>query len=154
MARAGALPRAGRQLRGLLLMVVPCPAYAHSVAGGGASRLHAPRPALRHPPPTSGIVRRGPCGGALRAALVAARLRVLSTGPVRPRTTVADPAAVVTKSRLLGQPAPTAPKQVWVGDITYLPLVGGRWCYLAAWRDACSRQVVGWQLAAQIGTVQ
>jgi len=41
---------------------------------------------------------------------------------------------------------------VWVGDITYLPLVGGRWCYLATWRDACSRRVVGWHLAAQMPT--
>ena len=36
-------------------------------------------------------------------------LRALSTRPQRPRTTIADPAAVVTENRLLGQPAPTAP---------------------------------------------
>ena len=67
-----------------------------------------------------------------------------------PRTTVADPAALVAENRLLGQPAPTAPDRVWVGDTTYLPLVGGR--YLATWRDACSRRVVGWHLAAQMPT--
>jgi hypothetical protein len=70
-------------------------------------------------------------------------LRALSTRPQRPRTAVSDPAAIGTENRLLGQPAPTAPDQVGVGDITYLPLVDGRWCYLAIWRDACSRQVVG-----------
>ena len=89
---------------------------------------------------------------ALRAWLRRHGLRALSTRPQRPRTTVADPAAVVAENRLLGQPAPTAPDQVWVGDITYLPLVGGRWCYLATWRDACSRRVVGWHLAAQMPT--
>ena len=41
---------------------------------------------------------------------------------------------------------------MWVGDITYLPLAGGRWCYLATWRDACSRRVVGGHLAAQMST--
>ena len=39
-----------------------------------------------------------------------------------------------------------------MGDITYLPLVGGRWCYLTTWRDACSRRVRGWHLAAQMPT--
>lgn len=89
---------------------------------------------------------------ALRAWLHRAGLRALSTRPQRPRTTVVDPAAVLAQNRLLGQPAPTSPDQVWVGDITYLPLVGGRWCYLATWRDACSRRVVGWHLAAQMPT--
>ena len=66
---------------------------------------------------------------------------------------MAHPAAiVVAENRLLGQPAPTAPDWVWVGDITYSPLVGGRWCYLATWRDTCSRRVVGWHLAAQMPT--
>ncbi len=63
---------------------------------------------------------------------------------------MADPAAVVAENLLLGQLAPTAPNQVWVGDITYLPLVGGRWCYLATWRGTCSRRVVGWHLDQQM----
>ena len=29
---------------------------------------------------------------------------------------------------------------------------GRCWCYLATWRDACSRRVVGWHLAAQMPT--
>ena len=89
---------------------------------------------------------------ALRSWLHRQGLRALSTRPQRPRTTVADPAAIVAENRLLGQPTPTAPDRVWVGDITYLPLLGGRWCYLATWRDTCSRRVVGWHLAAQMPT--
>ena len=89
---------------------------------------------------------------ALRSWLHRQGLRALTTRPQRPRNTVTDLATMVAENQLLGHPAPTTPNQVWVGGITYLPLLGGRWCYLATWRDACSRRVVGWHLAAQMPT--
>ena len=47
---------------------------------------------------------------------------------------------------LAGQPSPTAPDQVWAGDITFLPTSTG-WLYLAVIIDLYSRRIVGWSLA-------
>ena len=42
---------------------------------------------------------------------------------------------------------PTSPNQLWVSDITYIPLAGGDVCYLHLVTDAYSHKIVGWVLA-------
>lgn len=37
------------------------------------------------------------------------------------------------------------PNQTWVSDITYIPLKGGKWAYLAAWTE----RIVGWAKTPQ-----
>ncbi|MET4075052.1 IS3 family transposase [Hymenobacter sp. UYCo722] len=71
---------------------------------------------------------------------------------IPPRTTQADPQAVVAANKLASWPAATAPNQIWVGDITYLVLATGHWAYLACWRDAFSRRVVGWHVSESLHT--
>ncbi|MFI1259228.1 IS3 family transposase [Streptomyces netropsis] len=61
----------------------------------------------------------------------------------RHRTTVADPAAA-TAPDLIGRDFTVSePNTKYVGDITYLPLVGGKFLYLATVIDLASRRLVG-----------
>ncbi len=39
------------------------------------------------------------------------------------------------------------PRDVIVGDITYLPIRSGKWSYLASWQDKLTRRIVGWAVA-------
>jgi transposase InsO family protein len=75
------------------------------------------------------------------------RQNLQAIGPrrFRPRTT--DSRHTVAPSPNLlreAQNAPLRPREVIVGDITYLPLRSGRWGYLASWQDQVSKRVVGW----------
>ncbi len=47
---------------------------------------------------------------------------------------------------MLCRPLPTKPNEVWVGDITYLPLENDKWLYLATWLDLGSHNIVGWHV--------
>ncbi len=41
---------------------------------------------------------------------------------------------------------PKGLNDVWVGDITYVPLEGKDFCYLASLMDLASRRIIGWQV--------
>jgi transposase InsO family protein len=60
-----------------------------------------------------------------------------------PKTTDSRHGKAVAPPTLLKREALTAPGQVWVTDITYIPTQEG-WLYLAAEMDLFSRRIVGW----------
>jgi transposase InsO family protein len=65
----------------------------------------------------------------------------------RHRTTVPDP-AVAKAPDLIGRDfTADEPNAKYVGDITYLPIDGGRFCYLATVIDHASRRLAGWAIA-------
>jgi transposase InsO family protein len=40
-----------------------------------------------------------------------------------------------------------AAAKVIIGDITYIALQNGKWCYLAVWQDKVTRRIIGWSLS-------
>ena len=63
----------------------------------------------------------------------------------RPRTTIRVP-GVRPAVDLVGRDfVPSAPNELWVADIKYIPTAAG-WLYLAAVVDCFSRRVVGWSM--------
>jgi transposase InsO family protein len=63
-----------------------------------------------------------------------------------PKTTNSKHAYFMSPNLLLDRPFPKAMNEVWVGDITYIPLVNSRFCYLSVWMDLYSRRIIGWAL--------
>ncbi|MDT9686089.1 IS3 family transposase [Streptomyces sp. TRM76323] len=70
----------------------------------------------------------------------------------RHRTTVADPAAVKAPDLIGRVFTASGPNTKYVGDITCLPLDGGKFLYLATVIDLASRRLVGWAVADHMRT--
>jgi len=70
----------------------------------------------------------------------------------RHRTTRADLTAAKALDLLERDFTAQTPNTRYVGDITYLPIADGTFCYLATVMDLCSRRLVGWAVADHMRT--
>ena len=91
--------------------------------------------------------RREPCGRR-RVGRLMARMGLVAIQPrsFKPRTTDSRHTLGYSPNLLIDASPPDAINQIWVGDITYVPLVGGDFLYLAMLMDRFSRRIVGWDL--------
>jgi putative transposase len=87
----------------------------------------------------------------IRRVMTALELHAIQPRSFVPRTTQSRHLLGYSPNLLLElKLPPAAPNEVLVGDITYLPLQGGGWAYLATWTDLFSRRVVGWTVAGHM----
>jgi putative transposase len=73
-------------------------------------------------------------------------LRAIQPRSFTPKTTDSRHSLGYSPNLLLERADPTGVNQLWVGDITYVPLAKGGFCYLAMLMDRFSRVIAGWQL--------
>lgn len=83
----------------------------------------------------------------VRRVMCERNLRAIAPKSFVPRTTDSRHGLRASPNLLYGAAMPEEPNRVLVGDITYLPLMGGSWVYLATWQDLFSRVIVGWAVA-------
>lgn len=88
-----------------------------------------------------------PCGRRRVAKLLKVQgLKAIQPKSFKPRTTESRHRLGYSPNLLLELEEIDGVNQLWVGDITYIPLQGGRFSYLATLMDRFSRRIVGWQL--------
>src|SRR5262249_8399704 len=94
------------------------------------------------------LAARGEACGPGRVARLLKQLGLQAIQPrsFRPRTTQSRHPLGYSPNLLLQVSPPTGINQVWVGDISFVPLAGSRFAYLALLMDLHSRRIVGWQL--------
>jgi transposase InsO family protein len=79
------------------------------------------------------------------------QLKAIQPRSFVPRTTDSRHGGRISPNSLQEMNGELAQKgQVIVGDITYLPLQNGKFCYLATFQDKYTRRIIGWAIAEQM----
>ena len=129
--------QSAQQQRDRELMPLVCDIFWKHKRRYGARRIAVELGATGHP-----------CGVDRVAKLLKIQgLRAIQPQSYKPQTTHSRHTLGFSPNLLLTTPPPTAINRIWVADITYIPLQGGSFAYLASVLDLCSRRVVGWSLA-------
>ena len=92
------------------------------------------------------------CCGPRRVGRLMRAMELVAIQPksFRPRTTDSRHRLGYSPNLLLDSPPPSGINRVWVGDITYVPLKGNGFLYLAMLMDLYSRRIIGWELQAHM----
>ena len=77
-------------------------------------------------------------------------LKAITAKAFKPKTT--DSEGTSAAPNLLAQISirEYAAAKIIIGDITYIGLRGGKFCYLAVWQDKVTRRIIGWSLSREM----
>lgn len=87
----------------------------------------------------------------MRSLMKEENLKAIQARVFKPKTT--DSKGTRATENLLAQGLPQEAMSVGriiIGDITYIRLRGGKFCYLAVWQDKLTRRIIGWSLASEM----
>ena len=73
-------------------------------------------------------------------------LKAIQPKSFQPKTTDSRHRLGYSPNLLLDEVDPVRVNQLWLGDITYIPLAGGGFAYLALLMDRYSRRIIAWHL--------
>jgi putative transposase len=75
-----------------------------------------------------------------------------ASGPKRyvPKTTTPDNLKASPNLLRIEGNHPDGPGKVIIGDITYLPMANGRFCYLGSFQDKFTRRIIGWSISERM----
>lgn len=122
------------------LTPVVCEIFWHHRRRYGARRI------------TAELRRRDKAVGVARVArlLKTQGLRAIQPQSFRPRTTQSRDDLGYNDNLLIGTVSPTDINEIWVADITYIPLRSARFGYMAMLLDLYSRRIVGWEYGSSM----
>jgi putative transposase len=77
-------------------------------------------------------------------------LQAVQSKKFKPKTTDSKGTAAVPNLLANIKLEQCAPTKIIIGDITYIRLRGGKFCYLAIWQDKVTRRIIGWSLSMEM----
>jgi len=87
----------------------------------------------------------------VRSLMMEENLKAIQAKAFKPKTT--DSKGTCAAENLLTHEAASqevSAGRIIIGDITYIRLRGGKFCYLAMWQDKLTRRIIGWSLALEM----
>lgn len=77
-------------------------------------------------------------------------LKAIRSKAFKPKTTDSKGTAAAPNLLTNIELTECAAAKIIIGDITYIRLRGGKFCYLAMWQDKVTRRIIGWSLSMEM----